>query len=188
MLPQIKERRVKPIIVGVFFLVLAWCCPLSAKIYKYLDENGNLRFTNDITQVPQDQREQVKSYEEIQGGVTNSETLEKRREAQSQIIEESRSAERAASTEALKARAEKIKERKAALEAQSKVLKDEADALGPPPSRNASNRRLRTYNAKVKELNQKSSAHQQRIKTLESDVNQLTQDAGDQASSLGLEE
>ena len=38
---------------------------VSAEIYKYIDNNGQLRFTDDLSRVPVAQRSQVKKYKEI---------------------------------------------------------------------------------------------------------------------------
>jgi len=46
----------------IFFLLFS--VSVSAEFYKYVDENGNIRFTDDINQVPQDQRAKIRSYEE----------------------------------------------------------------------------------------------------------------------------
>jgi hypothetical protein len=34
----------------------------SAEFYKYTDEDGNVRFTDDINQVPEEQRSKIRSY------------------------------------------------------------------------------------------------------------------------------
>jgi len=41
------------------FLIAIFCAgTVSAELYKYVDENGNVKFTDDITRVPRDQRDQ----------------------------------------------------------------------------------------------------------------------------------
>ena len=42
-----------------------WSSPVLSQIYKYTDENGAVRFTNDIMKVPEHLRQDVKQYEEI---------------------------------------------------------------------------------------------------------------------------
>ena len=54
----------KLILVLIFTLFAA--VPVSAEYYKYYDESGNLRFTDDINQIPLDQREQIKTYTSIE--------------------------------------------------------------------------------------------------------------------------
>ncbi|MEE4356674.1 MAG: DUF4124 domain-containing protein [Desulfococcaceae bacterium] len=45
-----------------FFFLL--CTPCFAEFYKYLDENGAVRFTDDLSLVPEDQREKAAGYSE----------------------------------------------------------------------------------------------------------------------------
>lgn len=50
------------IIIPLVFLVFSGAA--SAEFYKYVDEKGNVHFTDDFNQVPADQRKQVREYEE----------------------------------------------------------------------------------------------------------------------------
>lgn len=52
------------IFIVIGFLVFAGAA--AAEFYKYTDENGNIRFTDDINQIPPDQREKAKGYQEFQ--------------------------------------------------------------------------------------------------------------------------
>ena len=47
------------------FFMLAAAMPSSAEIYKYRDADGVLRFTDNLQEVPKDQRKQVEQYQEI---------------------------------------------------------------------------------------------------------------------------
>ena len=54
----------KRINIPIFIIIVLLSAPASAQFYKYIDEDGNIRFTDDINQVPENQRATVKSYEE----------------------------------------------------------------------------------------------------------------------------
>ena len=177
----------KSILAGVFLLTILLHGPAAADIYKYTDADGNLRFTNDITLVPEDQRKKMATYNELVSSPADQEARARRSAAQNQILEDSRAEKEAAATAALKTRAGQLKLQQADLEAAADALKKAREELGPPPSRSASAARIRTYNQKVKEFNQKNDAHQQKIKLLQEEMGQLVQDAGEQAADLGLE-
>jgi chromosome segregation ATPase len=49
-------------------VVIFATAPMQAEIYKYTDPSGNIHFTDDINQVPEDQREGVTSYVEAESG------------------------------------------------------------------------------------------------------------------------
>ncbi len=61
-----KERTaMKTRWVLIVLAVLFFCAPVQGGLYKYRDENGVLRFTDDISRVPPDQRSDVEAYEEV---------------------------------------------------------------------------------------------------------------------------
>ena len=53
--------KAKFIIALIFPIIFAFTA--EAQFYKYYDDNGNLRYTDDINQIPEDQRQQIKTYE-----------------------------------------------------------------------------------------------------------------------------
>ena len=68
----------KPVhIFLVIFFVLIFSSSLSARIFKYIDENGQKRWTDDLSQVPIEQRESAEHFEDVgdhsQEGSTNPE-------------------------------------------------------------------------------------------------------------------
>jgi len=51
-------------VILVSVCLTVWPIPGSAEFYRYYDENGILRFTDNMAEVPEDQRPKVKRYEE----------------------------------------------------------------------------------------------------------------------------
>jgi Domain of unknown function (DUF4124) len=51
-----------------FFLIitLMLALPVSAEIYKYVDENGQKRWTDDLSQVPKEQRPSAQHFESVE--------------------------------------------------------------------------------------------------------------------------
>ena len=48
----------------VILIIALFAASASAQFYKYVDEEGNIRFTDDINQVPPEQRAKIQSYVE----------------------------------------------------------------------------------------------------------------------------
>jgi type I site-specific restriction-modification system R (restriction) subunit len=55
----------------VLLLGLAFSFPVAAEMYKYIDENGQTLWTDDLSQVPVEQREKVERYQSV-GNVPNA--------------------------------------------------------------------------------------------------------------------
>ena len=48
----------------ILIAVMLTALPANAEYYKYVDENGNIRFTDDLTMVPPEQREKLLEYQD----------------------------------------------------------------------------------------------------------------------------
>lgn len=70
---KIMKWIVVLVIVGVPALSLA-------EFYKYVDENGKVRFTDNLANVPDGQRPQIKEYEEVSHELTPKEKAEEQQE------------------------------------------------------------------------------------------------------------
>ena len=57
---------------AILIAAMVFAGPAFAQFYKYLDKQGVVRFTDDINQVPQDQRSAARSYSESQAGGTSA--------------------------------------------------------------------------------------------------------------------
>jgi hypothetical protein len=50
----------------IFMIALIWSAGVSAKIYQYVDKNGKVTFTNDLSTIPADKISEALQYNEIQ--------------------------------------------------------------------------------------------------------------------------
>ncbi len=53
----------KTILLTIFVLM---ALPAFGEYFQYTDQNGNLRFTDDLSKVPEDQRKNIKTFESVQ--------------------------------------------------------------------------------------------------------------------------
>jgi len=52
--------------IHLFFILFFFCSPLSAEYYQYKDKDGVVHFTDNLGDVPEEQRAEVNRYEEIE--------------------------------------------------------------------------------------------------------------------------
>lgn len=64
----------KPVLVFFLIVFLLPVIPAGAEIYKYIDENGQQRWTDDLGQVPKEQRAAVQQIESVEETATDTES------------------------------------------------------------------------------------------------------------------
>ena len=146
--------------VGTLLLLTA---PLCAQIYKYTDQNGQPRWTDDMSQVPVDQRE---SAERMEGALIPSrKVLGRQADTEAAAAPEADPPESAAGLTR-----ESLMAEKADLEDQYQRLLDERKQLeqmisqkGDAARRSELEQRVSAYNARSKQYETRLNAYKQRI-------------------------
>lgn len=54
-----------PIVGFICFMLVAFSSPVAAEIYKYVDKNGVVRFTNELSKVPEEYQDDVQRFEKV---------------------------------------------------------------------------------------------------------------------------
>ena len=155
-------------------MTLFFALPASAEFYKYRDESGVLRFTDNLAEVPPDQRPNVSTYEGVQtapgdvpaektAGPSDGEQKDAAAagdvdlEVKEDLEEEQNRLEQL--KQSLDKERQELAGRKEALKEERKKLRDERDA--------------RIYNEKVEELNEHIAEYEQRRKAFQQQVESL---------------
>jgi Domain of unknown function (DUF4124) len=148
--------------IVIIFLFLAG--PVTAQFYRYIDKNGDLRFTDDLSKVPVEQRANIRKYNEpeTEPASSSKEAVRAIEKSLSTSTEPSanhpQSAAAAAanetvSLEELRARIEKMKGQ---LEAEYLRLAKEKDALVKSRASIKAREGLDGYNKSVDAFNQRA--------------------------------
>ena len=64
-------------LIFTVFLFIFLCGPSLAQIYKYMDKDGVVRYTDDLSKVPENQQDEGKKYEEIKNPKTDNTDIKK---------------------------------------------------------------------------------------------------------------
>ena len=126
----------------------------SAEFYKYTDEDGNVRFTDDINQVPEEQRPKIRSYvesqsEEVPEQETTQESPEKS-EQQANVPDSSEDEAAEGSLEELKSRIDAIKEE---VEQAYAALLKEKEQLSEDKKKVKTREQVENYNKRIESYN-----------------------------------
>lgn len=146
----------------IFILIsfLLFSVNAAAEFYKYTDEDGNVRFTDDINQVPEAQRSKIHSYvesqsEEVSDQETTQETPEKS-EQQANVPDSPENEAEEGSLEELKSRIDAIKEEVdqayAALLKEKEQLTEDKKKVKTREQVESYNKRVEGYNIRGQEF------------------------------------
>jgi hypothetical protein len=174
---------------AILIAAMVFAGPAFAEFYKYLNEQGNVRFTDDINQVPQDQRAAARSYPESQ--VSDKSAAEK-----SSAVKEEKPAgpePPAASAAAVgegedplegsRARLDALKKE---VEAEYQVLVKEKDRLAKEQETPKTREEIDAYNKGVEAFNQRAESFEKKnsdLRKLAEGYNALVSEANSKAAA-----
>lgn len=139
--------------------ILAISHPVAAEFYKYVDEDGNTLYTDDLSKVPKDQREKLTSYEEVLP--TPDDGAERAKAA------------RAKQMEALNQSRDALGERKAELDREYQEMVRERADLEAQKANAVTDEEVAAYNKRVTAFNEKMRAFEEKRKALEAEVEEF---------------
>lgn len=147
-----KSVAKKSVVMAAGAIILL-SMPALGEYYRFVDENGMQRYTDDLSRVPRDQRPKVKAYESIKTSPvqpTNSS------DAVSETSKAGGNSEGKAWSEKVVNQADEFDRMRTDLEKTQQSLEVERDALlKQKPSAGAGEEVRKAYSARVKQLNAK---------------------------------
>lgn len=158
-----------------------------AEYYQYRDQNGVLRFTDNLADVPEDQRQQIESYTESEDYVmTEEESPEYLQDTsvQEETGEDMVGADQDEETETIRddnlAQLKKLNQMKAALDEEFAELMEEKQALlqYKESKKNISIKEAKDYQKKVTLLNQRITDFEERRQAYKKEADAFNAQAG----------
>jgi predicted RNase H-like nuclease (RuvC/YqgF family) len=149
-------------------LVIPGIC--TAEFYKYVDKDGVVRFTDDISQVPEDQRKDVDTFKSVEPPPA----LETQEGSGSADAGQESAAPQKGQ---LDARQQQLQAEIQQLDAEYQGLMEEKAALEQELSTVRTKPKMRVYNEKVRVLNEKLSEYSNRRSELEKETQMYNETA-----------
>jgi hypothetical protein len=160
------QRMLKAIIasaVTAFFLIAV---PCQAEFYKYVDKDGNVIFTDDLSKVPADQRQGLEEYAEPETPAPAQNTPEDNPEQKidQPTVESQTPKAPAAAGGDLKQKKAELEAKQAKLDEQYNALMDEKKQLESDKEHAKSHKQIQAYNERVLQFSEKlNNYNEQRI-------------------------
>lgn len=158
---------VRWILTLVMATVLA--APAAAEFYRYRDKSGTIRYTDNLTEVPPEQRAGLKAYRETVSSPAASTASETGASAQETAPAEA-SNEADEGRSAAEETAARLRQRQKALIEEYETLQKERSALAQRAGQRVNNAQQARYQEAVEALNARIRDYQQRREVYEQEV------------------
>ena len=149
--------------------LLLFSISASAEYYKYIDKDGNVHYTDDLTAVPESQRTDINEYNEIQSNGVDRQKDEKALDVPEPSIEEKQgqTKENAFDFSEMK---KQLDIKKEALNEEYKKLMDERKQFEIEKEKLRNRTAAKRYNKAISEFNERLENYQQRKKEFDAEV------------------
>ena len=156
----------KTTIVAILAMFVLTPIEAKADFYKYIDENGNVIFTDNLSKIPKNERNEVEKYYEPppispskESAVDNAQELDSKDNPKI-----------SATDEAMKAKREELEKRRTQLEQEYEVLMKEKAALEQQKAEAKGRDEIKKYNEHVRLFSDKLNKYNEKRMSLETDV------------------
>ncbi len=176
------------LLYALLFLICMWLpSSVLAEYYQYRDQNGVLRFTDNLADIPEDQRKQIERYTESEDFVmTEEESLEYLQDTsvQEETGEDMEGAYQSEETETGRddnlVQLKKLNQIKAALDEEFAELMEEKQVLlqYKESKKNISVKEAKAYKKKVTLLNQRITDFEERRQAYKKEADAFNAQAG----------
>jgi hypothetical protein len=160
----------------LLLVTLASAGPASAQFYKYWDQQGVLRFTDDINQVPDHQRDKLRKYAESPLPAAAATDPDPNGEKKAGTLGAaaqgpgSSALHHAAEEEGIDSARARLEGLKQQVDADYQALAKEKEALGKEKNTPKTHQQVVDYNQRVEAFNQKASAYETRRNELHMEI------------------
>lgn len=169
------------ITIWITMTALIFAAQGSAEIYQYKGSDGGIRYTDDLSKVPEKQRHDISVIAEEESPVVDE--LPETRDSEADNRENSdginsgQKSNDEIPTRQSSEEAEKLSERRAELQQTYEEIQAEKEQLRESaPDESASGEQKREYSQKVDELNKRIEKYQKETKAFEKKVEEFTSD------------
>jgi hypothetical protein len=141
----------------------------SAEYYRYIDKDGHVHYTDDLTAVPENQRTDINEYNEIQSNEVDRQKDEDKVKSPDTLIEEKQAGTKDGTYDFSEMKKE-LDSKKAALNKEYETLMDEKKQLQEEKNKLRNRTAAKNYNKSVLEFNEKIEDYQKRKKEFDAEV------------------
>lgn len=161
--------KIKLICIWIVFFIFGFISESAAKYYQYIDQNGNMSFTDNVSEIPKDQLNQIQSFESARPDKTLlKKNKQNRKQPKSKIKANLKTWDGH-----LRFTAESLEREQEKLERTNLNLQREKTKLQKISINNLKPNQKKSYNKSIKELNNKIQQYHKQCGILKSKINKF---------------
>lgn len=152
------------------FMVIFVLTPHATKadFYKYIDKSGNIVFTDDLSAIPEDQRQKAEKYREAPPSIKVQESNEKSKPE----LNSKKDQGTPLTTEEMSLKKKELEKKQSELEKEYEILMQEKARLEKQKNEAIGRNKIKAYNEQILRFSERLNKYNEERTTLEKDVNE----------------
>ena len=153
----------------ICLLLMSLPLSASAEFYRYIDEKGNIHYTDDLSAVPENQRTEVYEYDESQRNVYNNQEDDQNALKSHPIFEEKKALDQNEADDFAETK-RRLDRKKQEIDKEYKALMQERDRIATDNKNLKSRASVKRYNKIISKFNEKIADYETRKKRFDAEV------------------
>ena len=158
----------------ILISIVLFSMSASAEYYRYVDKDGNVHYTDDLTSVPENQRTDINEYTGFQDG-SNDQAKDEQKEETPQPLLEKEQVKNKPDMDKFSEIKKQLDQKKEKLDEEYKALMEEREDIEKNKNKYRSNSQTKKYNKAILEFNGKIEDYEKRKNLFNKEVEEYNE-------------
>lgn len=158
----------------ILISIVLFSMSASAEYYRYVDKDGNVHYTDDLTSVPENQRTDINEYTGFQDG-SNDQAKDEQKEETPEPLLEKEQVKNKPDMDKFSEVKKQLDQKKEKLDEEYKALMEEREDIEKNKNKNRSNSQTKKYNKAILEFNGKIEDYEKRKNLFNKEVEEYNE-------------
>lgn len=158
----------------ILISIVLFSMSASAEYYRYVDKDGNVHYTDDLTSVPENQRTDINEYTGFQDG-SNDQAKDEQKEETPEPLLEKEQVKNKPDMDKFSEVKKQLDQKKEKLDEEYKALMEEREDIEKNKNKYRSNSQTKKYNKAILEFNGKIEDYEKRKNLFNKEVEEYNE-------------